>query len=161
MLKMEVKITRIKEQDQEKAYQFCQSIFSELKWDKRFAYGLENLKQSFGGSGEIFLVMKKENKIIGCAGLKRLSDKEALIKRFYIAKGFRRKGLGSLMIEKIKGFAKKQGYKVIFLDVHHKNERGQKFYEQHGFLVCEPSVYENWPESGHPELFEFRKLVLE
>jgi len=157
---MEIKIEEIKEEDVEEAFHFCQSIFDELGWDKRFAYGIDNLKKEFGGRGEVFILAKQDGVIIGCGGLKRLSEKEALLKRFYVAKEQRGKGLAYRMLDHLISFAKKQGYRRMLLDVPHSNLRAQRFYQKNKFFVFEPMVYEKWPESRHPEMFEFRKLEL-
>lgn len=158
---MKIKISGIEDNDQEKAHQFCQSIFYELKIDKRFSYGLENLKEFFSKPGEIFLLAKEDERIIACAGLKKLSKTKGLIKRFYVAKDFRGKGLADLMLERIKRFTKEKNYKSIVLDVPHDNLRARRFYQRHGFSVFNPSSYKNWPESKHPKIFEFRKLELD
>lgn len=155
-----IKISEIEDKDQKRAYQFCLSIFDEFKWDKSFAYGLENLKEFFSGPEEIFLLAKKGDRIIACAGLKKLSDTEALLKRFFIAKDFRGKGLAELMLEKIKEFAREKNYKTIVLDVFQDNPRAKRFFRRHGFLVFSPAPYESWPESKHPETLEFRRLDL-
>lgn len=155
-----IRIGKIEEEDQKKAYQFCQSIFPELKLDKRFAYGLENLKEFFGKPREIFLLAKENKRIVACAGLKELSKTEALIKRFYVVKDFRGRGLADLMLEKIKKFAKEKKYKSIVLDVPHDNLRAKRFYQRHGFSIFRAASYDGWLESKHPEIFEFRKLNL-
>ena len=157
---MEIKIGKIEDKDVRKTKQFCLSIFDEMKWNKRFAYGLENLKKSFSKPREIFLIAKDGEEIIGCAGLKELSKIEALMKRLYIAKRFRGKGLASLMFEIIKEFAREKNYKRIVLDVHHNNLRAKKFYQKCGFLEFSPIPNEHWLESKHPEIYEFRKLDL-
>jgi len=158
---MEIEVGKIKESEKEEAHQFCKSIFEELGWDMRFAYGLDDLYHFFAKSGDIFLLAKKEGGIIACAGLKRLSEKEGLLKRFYVASDFRGKGVSNLMLEKIKAFAKEQGYEAILLDVQHNNLRAKRFYDKQGFLVFKPGPYHHWPESEHPEIFQFRRLDLE
>lgn len=160
ILKKEIKIGIIKDEDREKVYRFCLSIFDEMGWDKRFRYGLENLKKTFGGKREVFFIAKKDGGIIACAGLKNLTDKIALMKRFYVAKEFRGKGLAGLMFEKIKNFAKKNKYESIVLDVFRDNIRAQKFYQKKGFKIFNPEPDKNWLESQNPQLFEFRKLDL-
>lgn len=157
---MKIKISKIENRDQKEAYQFCQSIFMELSWNGRFNYGLKNLKEFFSNPGEVFFLAKEGKKIIACAGLKKLSDTEALLKRFYVAEDFRGKGLADLMLEKVKKFAKGKKYKNIVLDAYHNNPRAKKFFQRHSFLLYDPPPYEVWPESEHPEIFEFRKLNL-
>lgn len=157
---MEIKIRKIKEKDIDQAHQFCIGIFEELGWDKRFIYGLKNLKEFFRGSKEVFFIAKKGKEIIASGGIKRLSKTKGLIKRFYVAKKFRGKGLAELMLKKIKEFAKREGYKTLVLDIFQNNIRAKKFFQKQGFVVFNPPFYKNWAESQHPETFEFRKLNL-
>ena len=156
---MKIKIEEIKEKDIKQAYQFCIGIWDELSWDKSFSYELENLKEFFNNSKEVFLLAKKE-RIIGCGGLKNLSKKEGLLKRFYVAKEFRGKGLASLLLQDIKEFAKKQDYKFIVLDVFKDNLRAQKFFKKHRFELFNPEPNKRWKESERPDIFEFRVLEL-
>ena len=57
---MEIKIRKIEEKDVDRAYQFCIGIFKEFDWDKRFIYGLKNLKGFFSEPEEIFFIAKFE-----------------------------------------------------------------------------------------------------
>ena len=135
-----IKIVKIKDGDIEQAYRFCIGIFEELGWDKRFNYGLENLKEFFNGHREAFFLAKRGKKIIGCGGLRELSKDKGLMKRLYVAKDFRGKGVASLIFKIIRGFAKEQNYKVIFLDTFQNNFRAKRFYEKNGFnrLILSP-----------------------
>lgn len=157
---MQVEISKIKDKDLEQAQEFCLFIFEELGWDKNFSYGLDNLKEFFGGAREVFFLAKEKEKIIACAGLKELSGAEGLIKRFYVAKEFRGKGLADLMLRKIKQFAKEKNYKTIVLDIFRDNIRAKKFFKKHRFVVFNPYPHENWLESQHPKIFAFKKLEL-
>ncbi len=157
---MEIKIRKIEEKDVDQAYKFCIGIFEEFGWDKRFIYGLENLKEFFHGDREVFLVAKLKEEIVACAGLKELSKTDGLIKRFYVAKEFRGKGLAYSMLEKIKELAKEKNYKSIVVDIFQNNIRAKRFFQRHDFLVFKPEPCENWLESKHHKLFEFRKLNL-
>lgn len=155
-----IRISEIKDKDIDKVYKFCISIFEEFNWDKRFDYGLDNLKEFFNGPREIFFIAKKGKEIIGCGGLKELSENQGLMKRFYVAKDFRGKGIARLIFKEIKGFAKKQGYKFIILDTFKTNFRAKRFYEKQGFKPFIPKPDKDWKESKHRDLFDFRKLEL-
>ncbi|MBM3250858.1 MAG: GNAT family N-acetyltransferase [Candidatus Nealsonbacteria bacterium] len=157
---MGIEIREIKEKDKKGMYKFCLGIFEEMGWDKNFTYGLDNLKKFFGGEREIFIVAKLGKKIMACAGLKELSKKDGLIKRFYVAKEFRGRGLAGLMLKIIKKFAREKNYKTIMVDIFQDNLRAKKFFQKKGFSIFNPSPRENWPESKHPKLFEFKKLEL-
>lgn len=157
---MGIEIGEIEDKDVEKAKHFCFGIFEEMGWDKRFTYGLDNLKEFFRGEREVFFLAKQKEKIIACGGIKELSKIEALMKRFYVAKEFRGKGLAEKMLEKIKQFAKDKNYKTIFLDIFQNNLRAKKFFQKRGFSVFNPFPNELWLESKRPEEFEYRKLTL-
>ncbi|MBU2634927.1 GNAT family N-acetyltransferase [Patescibacteria group bacterium] len=157
---MQIKIRKIGEKDVDQGYQFCIGIFEEFGWDKSFAYGFENLKEFFNGDREVFLVAKLKQEIVACGGVKELSKTDGLIKRFYVAKEFRGKGLAELMLEKIKQFAKEKNYKSIVVDIFQDNIRAKKFFQKQGFAVFSPRFLENWVESQHPKTFEFRKIDL-
>ena len=158
---MNIVVDKIKNKDIKEAERFCSGIFNELGWNKNFFYGFENLKDFFSGEREIFFLAKDKEKIAACAGLKELSEKEGLLKRFYVAKDFRGSGLAEKMIEKIKNFASRKNYKIIVLDVFLSNKRAQKFFEKQGFEVFSPFPLKSWKESQHPDEFQFRKLNIE
>lgn len=164
---MAIRIGKIEDRDIEKAREFCLGIFEEMGWDKSFTYGFDNLKEFFGGAKEVFFLAKltllaggQEEKIVACGGLKELSKDQGLVKRFYVVKELRGKGLAEKMLEKIKDFAKEKDYKIIVLDIFKGNERAKRFFQKQGFEVFIPSPAEKWSESQHPEIFEFRKLKL-
>lgn len=157
---MAVKIGKIEDRDGKKAKRFCLGIFKEMDWPKEFAYGFDNIKEFFKGEREVFFLAKFSGKIVVCGGLKELSKDEGLIKRFYVAKEFRGKGLAQKMLDKIKDFAKKKNYKTIMVDIFQNNERAKKFFQKQGFEVFNSDIRENWPESSHPDKFEFRKINL-
>jgi len=145
---MQVEISKIQDKDIKKAKEFCLDIFEE-----------NNLKDFFSGKREVFFVAKFKKRIVACGGLKELSRDEGLLKRFYVAKEFRGKGLAEKMIKKIKEFAGEKRYKTIVLDVFKNNERAKKFFQKQGFQVFTPSSSEKWLESQHPEKFQFRRIL--
>jgi ribosomal protein S18 acetylase RimI-like enzyme len=157
---MDIEIRKIEKGDENKAYEFCIGIFDEMGWDKRFGYDLKNLANTFGGDREAFFVAVNNGEIISCGGVNCLADKTALMRRFYTAENFRGKGLATSMLEKIKEFAKENGYKEIVLDVFKDNIRAIKFYKKNGFKNFKPKPCGNWHDLDYPKLFDFQKLKL-
>jgi len=157
---MAIEIRKIEEKDEEKAYLFCIGIFEEMGWDKRFSYDLKNLAKTFGGEKEAFFIAVDSGEIISCGGVNRLTDKRALMRRFYTAESFRGKGLAASMLEKIKEFARENGYEEIVLDVFKNNIRAQKFYKKNGFRNFKPGPCKDWHDLGFPKLFDYKKLKL-
>jgi len=157
---MKIKISKLAKKDAQKAYKFCHSIFDELNWNKNYMYGLKNLNKTFGPSNETFVVVKNNKKIIACAGLKKLTKKTALLKRFYVAKTYRGKGLAQKILDKIINFAHKNDYSTIVLDTYHNNLQAKKFYFKNDFYQFTPAPNKNWPESDNTRLFTYLKKNL-
>lgn len=157
---MSAQIVKFQKQDQKEAYEFCKSTYEEMKWDKKYMWGLDDLGKTFGGSREVFFLAKENGKIIGCVGIKELNRKEALMKRFYVDKDYRGKGLAQQLFKEISDFVKKNNYQAVVLDTYHNNFRAQRFYEKLGFYVYNPVPDGKWPESSNPKLFQFKKLDL-
>lgn len=81
-----VEITKLKIQEQDKAAVFCKSIYKELDWDLRFKDGIDQLTEYFGKPREVILVIKTDNRIIGCGGIKRLTQVRDYLKDFILRK---------------------------------------------------------------------------
>jgi ribosomal protein S18 acetylase RimI-like enzyme len=146
--------------DQKQTFDFFLGIYREFGWDERFIYGMDSIAETFGGKREIFLTAKEKEKVVGCVGLKELKPKTALMKRFYLAQNYRGSGLVKKMFDEVVKFAKQNGYGEVVLDTYLTNYRAQRFYEKNGFSVFSPDPLEKWPESQHPEIFLFYKLML-
>ena len=159
-LRRRIRIGKIKEEDKEEAYRFCLGIIEEMGWEKKFFTDIDNLPAVFKGEREIFLLAKEEDKIIGCVGLNDLSEKQALMRRFYVAKEFRGKGLAPKLFKRIKKFAKEKNYSTIVLDVFKNNFRAKRFYQKQGFIPFKPRPQKKWPDSKYPNSFDFRKFTL-
>ena len=155
-----VEITKLKIQEQDKAAAFCKSIYEELDWGLRFSDGVDKLTEYFGKPGEIFLVAKIDHRIIGCGGIKYLTQNNGLLKRFYIDKEFRGKGIAALLLDKLIKFAQLQKYKYLVLDTRFDNFRAQRFYVKHNFKKFKSKPYEGWSESFNPKIFYYYRLKL-
>lgn len=157
---MTISIVPFQKEEQEEVYRFCISIYDELNWDKKYMDGLDNLAAYFGKTREIFFLAKENNKIIGCGGIKELSSEEGLLKRFYIDKACRGKGVAKQILEKVIAFAKEKNYSSLVLDTRNDNYQAQHFYEKNGFVKYVPKPIKDWTETSNPKMFQFQKLTL-
>jgi N-acetylglutamate synthase-like GNAT family acetyltransferase len=89
---------------------------------------LEDLND-MGKNFEIFLVAEHQNKIIGTIALKR----KGIIKRMYIYKKYRNKGLAKKLYNKIEIFAKKKKIKKLRLSTTPQMKYAINFYTKNGF----------------------------
>lgn len=63
------------------------------------------------------------------------------IERIYVHRGFKRMGLGKMMIDKVKSIARKKEIVEIWLGVWEKNPGAIKFYEKQGFVSFGTHVF--------------------
>ncbi|MBJ7932920.1 MULTISPECIES: GNAT family N-acetyltransferase [Bacillus cereus group] len=95
----------------------------------------ENKINVFNKTGECLYGIFQGEKLIGIGGLNEdpytENNKIGRVRRFYIAKEYRRKGLGRLLLVRILSDAKKY-FNIVVLNTD--TEQGDKFYTSGGFV---------------------------
>ncbi|AZQ47468.1 GNAT family N-acetyltransferase [Bacillus sp. GX] len=95
----------------------------------------ENKINTFNKTGECLYGIFQGEKLIGIGGLNEdpytENNKIGRVRRFYIAKEYRRKGLGRLLLGRILSDAKTH-FNIVVL--HTETEQGDKFYTSSGFV---------------------------
>jgi len=95
----------------------------------------EELKELNDDSYEKIVVVTYKNEIIGTIAYKNLGQEVAELKRVYLHKEHRGKGLAKKMLDSIIKYIKKKEYKKIFVETWEKFESGRKFYEKNDFIL--------------------------
>lgn len=104
---------------------------------------LNNLEEKYGlPDGRLYLV-KTDNQIAGCIGLRKIDNKRCEVKRLYIRPEFRGRQLAHKLLQKIIDDAKIIGYKSMLLDTLPFLEGAINLYHKFGF--CETSCYNDSP----------------
>ncbi|WP_243298560.1 GNAT family N-acetyltransferase [Bacillus litorisediminis] len=88
----------------------------------------------------VIFIAEQEDKVIGFAQLFPIFSSLSLqrvwlLNDFYIAEGYRNKGIGKQLFAKVKEFALLTKSKGIELSVEHTNERAWHFWEKQGFKM--------------------------
>ncbi|KHE72031.1 GNAT family N-acetyltransferase [Halobacillus sp. BBL2006] len=94
---------------------------------------------TFSDCGEaIYGVFNKERVIIAIGGLNvnpfSYEQRIARLRRFYVSKAYRRKGVGRLLLNNIKSYAK-MNFDVLVL--HTDTKQGDQFYTSFGFTKAD------------------------
>ena len=76
-------------------------------------------------------------KLIGCAGLKRVNTAIAEIKRVFVVDEFRCHGYGHTMISGIEALARNEGYTVLLLETGAPMKSARNLYTSCGFSLIE------------------------
>src|SRR5574338_638745 len=86
----------------------------------------------------IFFVCRDvKNKAVACGALKHFDDSTAEIKRMYVAKDSRGKGLSKLILRKLEETASIMNYKKIILETGLKQLEAMMLYEKSGYSKIE------------------------
>ncbi|MFA5105005.1 MAG: ribosomal protein S18-alanine N-acetyltransferase [Candidatus Margulisiibacteriota bacterium] len=83
-----------------------------------------------------YIVIKDNDRIMGYSGFRYVLD-EAHITTLAVHHKFRKKGIGSKLIEQLIKDAKARGLKKLFLEVRQSNMPAQKIYKRLGFKVLD------------------------
>ena len=90
------------------------------------------LKSELVGDNKKYIVAKNGEKIVGFAGM-LISAPEIEIMNIVTRKSERKKGVGTLLLQKIIDIAREGNFQNIFLEVNEKNFGAIKLYEKAGF----------------------------
>ena len=114
-------------------------------------HDLDNLKNFY----IFFLVAEQNKKIIGTTALIRINRRTGEIKRMFVKKSFRRKGLGKKLLNNIINKAKKLGIVKIKLYTSTFNLPAVSFYQKMGFK--QTKSYNQGAKSGRTYLRMYLK----
>ena len=96
-------------------------------------WSVDVLKNELLNPNSKYIVAKKENEIIGFAGIWKAVD-DIHITNIVVKKSFRNKGIGSIVLKQLIEISKlEKNINSITLEVNIKNIPAQKLYEKFGF----------------------------
>ena len=127
----------------------CHAIFAEFGWPLDFLD--DSVDAGFDRPRDRFLVVKRGDEVVGCAGLKELTADETLLTRFFLAAALRGTGLADRLFDELVELARALGYARIVLDVNRESARAIRFYDKQGMERFVPAPHPRWLESAPKE----------
>lgn len=102
-------------------------------------HDLDDVRSHYFDNGGTFLVLVDDEKVVGSGAIRRLNNDICELKRMWLLKEYRGRGLGMKMAQRLLDFAKNTGYKQVRLDLvdTQKQEQALKFYNKLGFYFIE------------------------
>ena len=94
---------------------------------------LEKLQNSYGGLGEAFFVAEDKGAIVGTVGVKREDERVALIRRIFVAPAYRKKGIGSLLLNRAMQFCHEVGYRELVFRTTSRMGGAMELFKKEGF----------------------------
>jgi len=113
------------------------NTFEEYKIDLPDSYSfsdIDNIDNCYIGHGGEFIVLSMESKVIGFVGLRPIDSTRIELKRLYIVRGERGKGLGSCLLSMALNFSRDKGYRIIQLETSSKFKEAVTLYEKNDFI---------------------------
>jgi len=110
-----------------------------LKIEKKsFAshWNRQTFLDEFSADNGHYVVSKENGRIVGYSGFRYVLD-EGHITTLAVHPKFRKKGVGTKIIERLIADAKAKGLKKLFLEVRQSNSPAQKIYKRWGFKVID------------------------
>ena len=95
---------------------------------------LENISASYGKLGEAFFVASTNGKIVGTVGIKQEDKRTALLRRLFVDSKYRRKKIGSQLIERAVQFCREVGYHELIFKTTSTMANAVQLCEQKGFV---------------------------
>jgi len=114
--------------------------------------------QQVSGSG--FWVADLAGTVVGMAGIERLNDTEAEVRRMYVDSGYRRRGIGVRLLSHIEDFCIGEGYQRILLSTSEMQDAALALYRAQGYRLDREEVAEeqtNRTVGGGIRRFQFVK----
>lgn len=107
-------------------------------------WSYEVLREELLSDSSLYIVAKKQNEIIGFAGIKIIID-EADIMNIVVKKSYRNNGIGSLLLKNLILISNKKNLNFINLEVDCKNTIAINLYKKFGFeeISLRKNYYKN------------------
>lgn len=109
---------------------------------QNFSRELETVRTQYDKPGGSLLLVYKDGEAVGCAGVRRLGDDTAELKRMYVRPDCRGLNIGKELLERALLAARELGYSKMRLDTLSSMKTAQKLYESFGFKSI-PAYYHN------------------
>ncbi len=97
---------------------------------------IENLRDAYFTDEEEsgFWVARYDGEVLGMIGVQKTGENAAEIRRLRVHEDYRRRGIGTRLIEQAVTFCQHQGYLKVVLDVRIEREPAIKLFEKFGFI---------------------------
>ena len=95
---------------------------------------LNDIASSYGALGEAFFVAVNSGKVIGTVAVKREDERTAMLRRLFVDPQYRRKKIGSQLLEHAIQFCRDVGYAELIFKTTSTMQSAVRLCEKKGFL---------------------------
>ena len=94
---------------------------------------LLDIPKYYEENGGAFFVAVDNDEVIGTIALMNYKTGNGVLKKFFVKKQYRKKGVGKSLYSSLLDFAKEQNYHTVLLDTPSIAQASHRFYEKSGF----------------------------
>jgi putative acetyltransferase len=128
--------TACTEQDFENGKKLFEEYAHTLNVDlsfQNFSKELETIDKQYNHPEGALLLVQDGKNAVGCAGVRKLDDEIAELKRMYVQNAYRGYQIGLRLLERSIELARELGYQKIRLDTLENMRKAQELYRSFGF----------------------------
>ncbi len=103
----------------------------------------------YNNSYNFWYAIDDNGKIVGSVGLKKIDATKGEIKKFFVIKEYRGKGVAQKLMNALFSASKKHGFKTLYLGTVDTLRAAHKFYDKYGFRRIPDSILPNTFEVCH------------
>lgn len=97
-------------------------------------HDMDELQSTYFGNDGIFLVMTKDDQVIGTGAVRKIDDETCELKRLWLLFEHHGQKLGYQMMQELLAFARQKGYRRMRLETDQSAQnRAYEFYKRLGF----------------------------
>ena len=116
--------------------EYAQSLNIDLSF-QNFENELKQMEPMYSKPDGALVLVYKDGEAIGCAGVRRIDETTAELKRMFVRPEFRKNGVGRRLLFYCLDVASALGYQKIRLDTLESMKAAQQLYRSAGFLEIE------------------------
>jgi putative acetyltransferase len=139
---MEISIRKITKEDNPEIERIIKSVLTEHGVNKPgtayFDESLRNMYEFYSCKSSIYFIALCENRLVGGGGIyptEGLPADTCELVKMYLLPEMRGKGIGKLLIANCIEFAKREGYKKMYLETMNELKQAVSMYEKTGFVL--------------------------
>ena len=133
-------VRRYRPEDHPAIVNIIKSIYDDYNYTmdfEQFDHDLADIEETYQDAGGEFWVIDDGGEISGAIGVLPLDGETCELKRLYVDKGKRGRGLGSTLIKTVISWARDKGYPGVVLWSDVLFENAHHLYSKHGFEASE------------------------
>ena len=91
---------------------------------------LQDIPNYYEKNDGVFLVAIENDEVIGTIALMNYNNGNGVLKKFFVKKEYRNKGIGRVLFSTLHTFAKDHGFHTVLLDTPSVAKDSHRFYEK-------------------------------